>query len=258
MGIKILANTVWRDAARVVATDTSDVELSNQTALESITGGSRHLSYSGAGTSGVRLVYLNKSAGLDADHAVVIRADRHVGHSLAVRSWDTYRTLGNVLSSSSNFNPTLVGPTGQDFVLPFTLATNKQAFELELDSGSGGSYTKLVHQVFFSKAVEFLHQEGKPSFRKLRFPTRYEEPTTHKVYLADELVQITAGNVPNDTVRDFERLPWLKQEPLVIYDSTGKDIPYFALHGIIADYSAVQEFDDKYRVTMQILRLRHW
>lgn len=255
MPLQVLTNTVWQDAASLIATDTSYVVQSESAGLEHITGGQRWQYWTQSGTANRYLSYVNKNGGLSCSHVVLTRADRHVGHQIELISHTNYSgTATAEFDSGSSWAPTLIGRTSQDYVWELSCAS-KQALTLALLSGTGGVYQKSVSQLYFSDALTLTYPQP-VSRSPLRFPTTY----THRreAYLVDESWAFSAVQLTRAEAETFQSLYRLQSSPCFIYDEDGTIIPFKLLHGIMTNFQIVAYFDDMYAVTFTMLALREW
>ena len=255
MAIEILPNSAWGNAARVLATNTSDVALADQVGIENVTGGPRYLSYAGAGTGNLRVVYVNKSGGIQYDRVVIAKASNHLGHFVRLRDWLTYPSTTAPAFTDDPFNEPLVGPRGEDFVYSAGLSASLQAVGLELDSGAGGSYSKVVHQVFFSTAFTLSDVRGVTRTRLPKF-SRYA--IKRKSYQVREEVQIVAIGLTRAQAQAFQQLYRLREEPLYIYDSQGIQIREKLLYGLVQSYQVGVPFHDLHTLTINFVVLEYW
>lgn len=240
MSIRIIANDTWRDCARVLATNGLDSAFADQDGVENMTGGARCLYYEGAGTNTLRAVYHNADGGLAADHCVVVRADRNLGHGVGVYSWAAYTGTVNVLFGATNFAEDLVGPQGTDFVVSFTALTNQEAFGVELNDGDGGSYSKVLQQVFFGTAFEIPYVSA-PT--RIILPKGSRLPVGRQSYHVSEEFQFETGKLSRDQADALQAIHGLETEPFFLYDPQGIQIEDNLLHVLLKDLS-IREADN--------------
>lgn len=253
--IKFITNTVAANAAEIRISDTSDVE---QTAEYdnrfNLVGGARYHRHTQDGAGGRRYVYINKTNTLSADTAVFTDFDAHLTHQVTLYSWTDYTsTIDSSIFSSSNFAETLVGPESTDWVYPFTQRTGKEAFGLELQSGTGGSYTKTVGKVFFGNAVSFSYPEAvtrEPIDQRIAIGTNW--------HYCREAYQFVFTGLTLSAIDSFLAQSNLYTEPLFIYDAAGNWIPPKLIYGIMPSAPTVQQFDDLYSMQVQFFQLRMW
>lgn len=246
MAIEIIANDAARDCARVIATNGVDSAFASQSGIQNVTGGPRHLYYTGAGSNTLRVVYNNASGALAANRCVLVRADRHETHAVGVYRWATYTGSPTVLDSTSNFSETLVGPLETDWVVEFD-ATTGQAFGVEFDSGSGGSYSKVVQQIYFGTAFTFDKVE---QVARTILPKFSRHSVKRQSYQVREEFNFVATNLTRSQVSSFQAIYRLKDEPLFLYDSQGIQIVDHLLHGFVTDYSVNTDYDNLHTVSL--------
>lgn len=255
MPVTLLPNSVWGNAARVVATSTSDVELADQAGIESVTGGGRYLYYTGAGSGNLRVTYVNKAGGLACDHCVIVNAASHLGHFVRLRSWTNYPSVSSSFFTEDPFAQPLVGPKGKDFVYQFNALSGLQAVALELDSGAGGSYSKIVQQVYFSTGYTFQNID---QLRRKVLKKGEPYSVRRRSYQVSEEVNFIASAVSRAELQAFERLYKLKDEPLFLYESAGVRILDKLLHGFVKDFKTVAVADDLHTVAVDFLALEYY
>lgn len=258
MSLQILTNTVFRDCAQLKVTDTAEVATTDTTGLENVTGGQRWQYWTSGTTADRRIAYINKNGGLACSHVVLTRADLHQNHQIQIHSWSNYTSSATTeYDSGASFAPTLIGPFAQDYVWDLTAAsiTNKQAMTMAFVAGTGGAYTKKVHQLYFSSALT-LNYPGSITIERQKFPTMYLYD--RQSYLVDSEFQILAASLTEAEVNTFNNLYMLQRRPIFIYDSAGTLITFKLLHCIIKDFKVVESFHDTYDVQLDVLSLRQW
>lgn len=246
MSIELIANDVARDCARVIATNGVDAEFADQSGIENITGGPRHLYFTGGGTNTLRCVYNDAAGGLAANRCVIVRADRHETHAVGVYAWPNYGASPTVLDSTSDFNETLVGPLETDWVVEFD-ATTAEAFGVEFDSGTGGSYSKVVQQIYFGTAFEFSYVE---QVVRNVLPKHSRHVVRRQSYQVREEFNFVATNLTRSDVNSLQQMYRLKDEPLFLYDSQGIQIVDKLLHGFVTEVSVRTEYDNLHTVSI--------
>lgn len=256
MSLKILVNSAWENATRLIATDTSNVTTSEDETIENIAGGMPYVFWQSSSTSDRRIVYIDKSSNLSSTHFILLRADRHVGHKINLRKFTSYPSTSSLVTSSNNPIATadLIGQSNQDLVLDCS-ASSVEALCAEFVAGTGGNYTKYIHQAYFANAFT-LNYPGNIDTILAPFPSYYKYKA--KSYLIDATISIAANKLTRDEVNDFENLYNLRQEPFFIYDSTGDNIRYKLIHCVLEDYQIEQFQDDFYNIALRVARLRRW
>lgn len=256
MPLKLIANTVWEDAARLVLTDTSDVERTDTTGLEHITGGQRWHRWTSDTTADCRIAYVNANAGLSADHAVLCRADAHVGHRVKIRSYATYAgTSTTEYDSGVTFAPTMIGRLTQDYLWELGTLTGKQGFGFEFSSGTAGVYTKNVYPMYFGNAFVFSYPG---SVQIAQLPSPYVYTYQRETYLCDYQWTFSATNVSKADVRTFEALYRAQSSPVFLYDEDATLIDFSLLHGVLLPPVVSAAFNDVHQISFSILELRQW
>lgn len=251
MSIVLLPNNVWTSSAQADVTDLSDVSVSADSAnAENFAGGPRSLSFVSSGTGGIRTVYVNKSGTLAATHVVLARADLHTGMGVDVRSWSSYPSTFIQEYSFPTFGETLVGKRSQDLVKTLSVSS-KQALGMSFTS----TYTKTIGKMFFSNGVTLPYSQ-QVQIRHLGFPSRYTY--RRQMYLVDEEWRFAFAGLSRAEVQAFEAIPNLMSEPMFVYDSTGTQIPYYLIHGIIVDRHVASFADDMHTLTFTMDALRQW
>lgn len=254
MSIKFLVNSAWQNAVQLGAFNNAGAEIA-QTNLENLTGGQRWQFWESATTDDVQVRYINRAGNLTCTHVVITRADRIAGHQLYLGYWSTYTgSSTNPYDSGASFAGPYVGRRSLDFVYAMA-QSSKQAFGAYFLGGTGGAYTRRVHQVYFSNAFTFSYP-GPVSKKPLAFPSRYI--VGRQAYLVDEEWSFIFDGVSKADVQTFEALYNLRTEPLFIYDDAGTLIDFKLLHCIVQDYQVTALVDQTYIIEVKALALREW
>lgn len=262
--IRVIGNTVGDlllGRSIVFASDTSNVALVDQSKVANLRGGNRHLECNLA-TAGTRFVYLDLSGGLEADCFVVVNADRHNTKSVAIRAWTTYTGSSSDLFSSGSFAETLIGPSGKDWAyIHSSVSTGKQAFSLNLDTGS---YAKKVNQFYAGKAVVFPEESATFAFTQF-FRSKLEDPPVlfhgNRFHLWGR-TSLVLGGVTRSLYNEFLALNL--KEPVFVHDDSGTStvgnvIEHKMLHAIVMSHALdTPGADNLFNLSLQLGILRHW
>lgn len=256
MPLKILVNSAWESATQVIATDTSNATTNEDSTIENVTGGVPYLLWQSGATSDRRITYIDKSSRLTSTHFVLTRADRHVGHQIKLYKFASYPSSATLITSTANplATSSLVGQSGQDLVIECA-ATNVEGLCAEFLAGTGGNYTKKVHQMYFANALTL----NKPSYLTTslaNFPTYYKY--RNKNSLINKRINIISEELTRDEVDSFEQLFRLKGQPFFIYDSDGAHIRYNLIHCMLENYQISPFQDNYYNISLNVVELRRW
>lgn len=251
--IHILSNTVGLQASKVLVTDASNVEKTDEvTRLRNIVGGGRHLFYTQTGTTTRRLVYLDEGKNLEFDFLYIRHASLNTGNTINVIEWSDYPGTSNTLSSSLDLDNYLVGRHELDAIVPIENSGAIEAVGIELGNG----YTSKVGQVFFSKAVSFDSIQVGASYSR---QVANERQAQYKHYdnffdlLSFYEVRIEA------TKSQYEQLKKLRFDlPVVIYDDEQALFGESAVHCIIRSYNANPIAEDSFYISLSLGELRQW
>lgn len=263
MSIKLLANTVWRDAVNLVAATSSGGPFTTVAAdsLNAIAAaeGHRGLIWKSTDATTKALMYINPAGNLTADACVLVRADYALTHNIYLRYWSTLRTPWSTAATETGFSQSLMGPRAQDYVWEFTQVANQKAWGIEFEDGAGGAWTEKAGKVYFCQAFTFggLPEDGaiaqfSPAWRSM--------PYGKEVYLVEmagvfRFTDLTQSDV--DSFHALTGLPDLKQ-PVFLYDSGATIIAAKLWHCVIPNISIEQDQNDLYTITLETYRLRHY
>ena len=249
MSIQLIANTVFRDCAQLLVTDSADVATSDATNLENVSRGPRHLEASIAAGGARRVVFLSKGGGLAANVMVGTRADRW-SSGYTVRKYSSY-TGSPTTIATAGAAPTCVGLNAQDYVLPFSSASNQQAFSLEI----AGSAAKTVGKVYFGTTIDFDYpMPVGPTIEPLWAAVQLGRHS----YMVRERIRFTFSNVTRTLMQSLEQSYRLHEEPCFLYDSAGTLLADKVWHVVIGELSAQPFFDDKANLILEAYRLREY
>lgn len=251
MALKILVNHAWAGCADFLVTNGSDVETAD-TLTRNMVGGARHLTFTQAGTAGLRIVYVNKSAKLSFDTFVMVNASRHLGHAFQLVSWATYTGTLTQHVNESNWAPTLVNG-GRDYVEGGFSASNVDALGIVLDSGSGGAYTKTLNQLYFSTAFTL------PYFGSMSMtPTWTAVAVGRQRYHVDERRALVIPGLTKTQKETLLELPNLRTQPFFIWDDSGDYFSENLYHCVCTSLGIAQEMDELYTASFELYRLRRY
>lgn len=256
MPLKILTNNCFKLTSSLKITDTSNVETSEQYGSENLVFGSPHLYWKSSDTAEKRIAYIDKSGRLTSTHFVLVRADRHLGHKINLYKASNYASsISSIVSSNDPIvSADLIGKYSQDLVLEAS-ATSQQALIAEFKSGTGGVYTKYIHQCYFSNAFT-INYPSSYIYAKLSFPSYYN--FKNKSYLIDGRFKLSVNGLTQSEVDQFQNLYKVRQEPFCIYDSSGDYFRYNLVHCLLETYSKVQIDDDTFILSLDLVELRRW
>lgn len=248
--IDLITNSAWAASARVFAASVSDVPSDVGTPFENTVGGGRHLSWTASDTGTKHFYYINMNGGLGCDRMVMTLANAQIGNNLKVVTWPvTFPSGGTVVDSRTLALGDMVGPTSQDFVYSFSPAVSgKYALGLELL----GSNTKKIGKLYFGTALSM--KVAKPPVFS---PYWHEVQIYRQVYLVDWTCTIVFDELTAAQVQTLENVQ-LANEPFFLYDSAGFNFRDKLWHGVLAGMKVEQIFNDKYVVSVQTMRLRHY
>lgn len=263
MSLWLLANTVGRASAQIVASDTSDVAISDQSKVGIVRGGPRHLKWtSDHATAARRIAYVEKGGSLVADFCVVVDAKAHDGSNLKVIEFTAYGGTESNLDSRTLGTSDYVGIGRQDFVYKFSSKqSSKQGFAVEF---GGTSYRKTARQVFFAEGIEFSeHPDG--SQITVQPVSIHEQAFTFKghPYHLYAQASIVFTNVTRATLDAYQQLKQNHPEPMFLYDSSGtasigNAIEHKLWHCVIDEDVFTPINDDAFNVEMTLGILRSW
>lgn len=261
MALKILVNTVWKNAVELRVTDSSHAETSDGSGKLILAGGPPHLKWTQSGTAERRFYYINKSATLEADAFVMWRADRHLTHSLTVLSYSDFTTTADSnIFSSSNFAETLVGANADAWVYEFSARSTKEAFGFRLTDGTGGAYVKSLGQCYFCSAFTVnypVSMEVKPlgirdSVKKGKNFYRVSEQIGIELEGLTDAETVTLEDILTDN--DGRTI----EEPFYLYDSGAAWLTDKLVPVILGDRPIKKEFNDLYSLQLQLYRLEEY
>lgn len=261
MPIVFLPNHAAKNAADYHWGDSSQEPLTDQTGRSNFAGGPRHLlGDSPDGTGFVRVQYVsNDTTKLDGiDYCVITNADYALTHKLEVVKATSFWAGHTNLFSSTNFAETLIGPKSQDYLLSFTAISGVKALHINLDDGSGGSWSKKLGKVFFSDSLSFDYvDETYPQ----RQPAWESVTITGEKYLTQEKIRLSFNSLTDSQIQAFDALPnvWGKyRQPFFIYDSSAVFLSEKLLHVVLADRQITKSFSDFYSMTLDLYVLRYY
>lgn len=258
MSIKLLTNTVFRDAVSVVNGDTSTTINTLGDGINLVSGG-RHLSWLTDNADGRRISYVNRGGGLAADMCVVVGADRALTHTLTISYHNTYDGTysggsgATNIFTSTNFAETLVGYGSQDFVYEFAALSNKQAFSVVNAAGTGGAYTEQLTKFYIGSSFSLTYPK-EVTFNPFWASVRVDE----QHYLCEERAYFSFQNLTKAEIETFEGLYKVTEEPCFLYDSGGTWIPEKLYHGIVQDVIVQPQFNDFFELRFAMYQLRHY
>ncbi len=247
MSIELIFNTVWRDCARVLPTDSSNVATADTTDIENITRGPRHFDWAQSGTAVRRLVYESQSANLSANRAVITRADR-LASGYTLRKYAAYPGTATTIENSGS-PPTCIGQNSQDYVASFTAAASQEAFSLEFL----GSSSKKVNKFYLGTAIEFTRPQ---SCTIVPFWDMYRVGRKH--YLCSQILSIRFAHVSQSIVDTLEDMHLQKDEPCFFHDPEGGHLTDKLWHGVLSQPVVTPIFNNSYDVDLQMFRLREY
>jgi hypothetical protein len=254
VAIKLVVNSAWRDAIRILVTDNSDVASSDGDKITNVTTGPRHLEWTQSGTSARRIVYHNGDGGIDYDTFIVTRADRLNTHSVKIIEWTAYTATSSNEFSTTTFAETLVGAQSTDWVYePASAVTGLEALGLETDAGTGGAFTATLNKVYAGTSIE-LENPVSAGTQPVDRTTRIVLDT--KSYQVDELLTLTFKHVTSAQVESIRNLYQIHTEPFFVYDQEDNWVPYKLYHCVFAGAPVTQVFDDLYNMTLNLARVR--
>ncbi len=255
MALKILTNSVWSQSAVIKVTDTSNADTTEQTGIETLIGGLPHLYWTSSDTTEKRIVYLNKNSGISSTHFILKRADKHLGHKINLYKSSSYSSsISSVVSSS---DPIVAGDligTNDDSLVLECASTNVEALIAEFKSGTGGTYTKYIHQCFFSTAFDLEYTN---SYKTLSLPFPSVITKSNKTYLVNKQISISVNKLTRTQINSFYALYKINQEPFFLYDSTGNFLRKKLIHCIANKFAVSQATDDHYILNLDLYELRH-
>lgn len=255
MALKILTNSVWAQSALIKVTDTSNVDTTEQAGIETLIGGLPHLYWTSSDTAEKKIVYLNKNSGISSTHFVLKRADKHLGHKINLYKSSSYSSsISSVVSSSDPIaTGDLIGTNDDSLVLECS-SSGVEALIAEFKSGTGGVYTKYIHNCFFSTAFDL---EYTSSYKTLSLPFPSIVSKLNKTYLVNKQISINVNKLTRAQIDSFARLYKINSEPFFIYDSTGNFLRKKLIHCIMNKYNVSQLTNDHYILNLDLYELRH-
>lgn len=253
MALKVLVNTAWQQAAALFVTDLADAATTDSAQLSNVVGGPLHLAWTQSSNTDRRIVYVNKSGGITVDYLVMVNAAAYNGHGVDVRSWATYTGASTAISTSSNFAGTLIGEKTKDYVLSLGAQSNKQAVGVDIYAGSGGNYTKTVNKIFFASAFT------------LNYPVDLAQVSAwgstvikRQAYHYSEALTLQIEPMTKAEWQSLQGLYRIKEEPFFLYDPEATRLMDGLWYVVTQSLTAEPLYNDHYRVTWNLLRLRYW
>lgn len=255
MAIKIIVNDVWKLAAQLAVTDSSNNLTTDVDGLYAVTGGPRHLYWKQSGTAERRIYYANTAGNIACDTLVMTRADLHVGHQIQILSSTAFlSTTSTEYDSGTNFNPTLVGKRSQDWVKEGLSISGKEAVAVRFMDGTAGAYQKEVHQLYFGTALTLSalrRVTTRPTEKDFRFLTKENQS-----YRVSESGTLEFEAVDSDTLTSLQALWRLREEPFFIYDDDGYWLDGKLWHCVLREPAISKAFDDFHNLQLDVLRLQ--
>lgn len=259
MAIKFIVNEAERDRVLLGVTTAAPADVDDRDKIINITGGGRHLEWTQADSTTRELAYIAKwNTGLSANCVVLARADRHLGHDLAIKAYSAYPSTPTTVGSETTLAVgDCVGIDSQDYILEFTQQNAQQAFAVEFANGAGGAYTRIVNKLFFGNVFEFDNVE---SITRKPVPKRNPLDVGRNTYYVQEQCSMVFSAVSEDKLQDFEELYRLYEEPCFIYDSLGSFITEKLLHIIVTARPVVKYIpaQDVNTITVSFSVLRYY
>lgn len=151
----------------------------------------------------------------------------------------------------------IVGPPDrtkkpQDLVHFFSSAKNSQeGFGILNGAGDGGAYEEQVPAAYFDTAMELTN----PLWPVVERPAYGVVKKERQYFKTERAAQLTIPFLTRSQVEQIKAMDL--DEPIFVYDSEGSHL-HDKLWHCIATVSDVAEFDDQYRVTLDLQRLRHY
>lgn len=253
MSLSVLVNNAWQQAAQFKVTDLSDVATSDTDASDNVVRGARHLGYAQIGTGARRFAYVNKAGGMSADTMVLIDAIKHATHSINVKSWTAFPGTSSSHFSSTNWAPTLIGPNSRDVLMSIGAQSAKHGFGIELDSGTGGAYTKLVTKLFFGTLMP-LNYNPQQSFESAPFWGTVV--VRRQSYLVEYAATLAFEHLTSVEFDAWQSLYKLLEEPFFLYDPDGTRLPEKLWHVVLPEFTATPLFNNLWNLQLTFYRLR--
>lgn len=251
--IRILANTVGLQATKLLVTDSSNVEKTDEIdKLRNIIGGSRHLFYEQTGSVTRRLVYLDEGYGFDFDYMYIRHASLNTGNTINIIEWSDYPGTSNTLASSLDLDAHLVGRDQLDAIYAVADSGGIEAIGIELGNG----YQAKVGQVFFCKAVSFDAIQLGASYTRTSIDERQSQYKHYDNFYDLRATYEIKLEVTQQQYHDFLQLPLL--HPFVVYDDEQAVLGESAIHCILISHTANVLADDTFYLNLSLGELRQW
>lgn len=246
--IQMLFNTVWDTAIDLVRTPTTTEN------VLTLTNGPRHLYFLDGQDSPMEFAYVNGDGNLRADHFVLTRADRFLGHEIELHYYDTYTASKTAIYDVGDFAETLAGPNGQDWVYNLgQLYTGKEAFSVTFKDGSAGAHDVKVHQAYFSEAISIDYIETGLVIK----PEWFEQIVNGNLWHFDESLKFTAVLVDQDSISRLETLDYYGK-PFFLYDESGVHLPDGLWHVMALDMPEIKAFQSESIIQFELYKLRSY
>ena len=251
--IHILSNTVGRQSSKVLVSDASNVERTDEvTRLRNIVGGGRHLFYAQTGSATRRIVYLDEGQSFEFDFLYIRHASLNTGNTINVIEWSDYPSNSNTLLSSIDLDDYLVGRKQLDAIIPVENSGTIEAVGIEIGNG----YNSKVGQIYFSKTVTFDGIQPGASYTRQVLNERQAQYKHYDNYFDIVSFYDLRFEVTKSQYDEFCKIEF--KEPLVIYDDEQALLAETAVHCLIRDYSANPVAEDSFYLSLSLAELRQW
>ena len=257
MSLIVLANTVGRDAARMLVTDTSNTDSGSgyYATVTKAKSGPRY--WKTALTTGAhRIVYINKTNKLSFDYAVIARAKWHDSYDINILSFTTYPGTADTLSTITMAD--YVGPYSCDYVYSRgSVLEDREAVGIEYaDTG----YTKYFSQIFFCQSLTFEHAQPRMDFQLAPYMARPVRAFDNYWYLY-ATASFTLTNVTTSELDTWWSLPL--SYGFFLYDDSGTAtvgdfIEHKLWHCILLSEQVIPIHDEFNNLALQVGILRQW
>lgn len=253
MAIKLITNSAWQNAAKVLVHNAgSFTELTADVpGLINVVGGPRHLSWTSSDNALKRITYINSAGGQTADTFILVGANNHSGKVVNLYSGpDPYASVNTLLTTFNPLGSTFIGPNLQDYVYEFSAISSKYCFSVEFADTTA---TKTVGKVIFGTALSFANPAS-----AVYAPIWETQILGRNAYQVEYDAEWIFQNVSRTDAQTLERTYGKMTEPVFFYDSTGYVITDKLWHGIITELNIAPAFDNVHDVLIRSKRLRHY
>lgn len=259
--IRLITNNALYQSTAIVnhGEFTPSTPLLDEPTYLNVTGGSRDMKFRQLVARVNYLHYVNGNGGMSADYLVITDTQGFPGRGLQVGTMSTYGTK-ELITNFGGFSQTQVGLDSADFVYPLPSAlSNKYGFWVYFGHSSADG--KAVSHIIWGNAFEF---------KKVPAGCWVTEPYWASIklqkvnYRVREIGTFSAHGLTQTELDTLLALPGLRDNPVYLYDDTGKIIGDKGWHCVVGslvyEVSEIDSVNDAllYNVTLVTYRLRQY